>query len=336
MNKMAALLIFLMISESAFSTVLHWPECAKGTLSVQNKSHQNQKFWLQKFDPTLNTETETEISGLQNLKIEIIQRTKTERNSLLHFSANKDFDVTYTCAQKNYPATSLEGGVQTFRKSNLIQQSLYLKNLFTNTNYFKIETLNKLRQPLKTQFVSLKPNAQRTIMLQKASDIFYIRVRAENKFSVFNLNSMGSENAMIVDTDNRPEILNAVFFEIAPRTGSGDSFIAQIKDPLLIAKARLQISNPALEKMLFAKIQKGHNNQNRNLASVTKSFWNWSVAEVTNIADIGSTACNGLPQIVDDRIDTWAKDPGRICFWTYRIKREVPASEVATGQKTPF
>ncbi len=335
MTKAIILLVF-MISQTAFSTVLHWPECAKGTLSVQNKSNQIQKFWLQKFDPTLNTETETEISALQNMKIEILQNSKTERNTLLHFSNNKDLDVIFNCNQKNYPATMIEGGIQTFRKSNLPQQTIYLKNLYTSSNYFKIETLNRFRQPIKTIFASLKSNEQRKIMLQIVKDSTYTRITADNKFAAFNLTVSGSENVMIADSETKPEIQNAVFFEIAPRTGGGDSFIAQIKDPNLIDKARLQISNPSLEKMLFAKIQKGHNNQNRNLASVTKSFWNWSVTEVTNIADIGSTACNGLPQIIDDRIDSWVTDPGRICFWTYRIKREVPASEIATGQKISF
>lgn len=194
--------------------------------------------------------------------------------------------------------------------------------------------MNRLREPLRTIIHTLNSNEQRKVLLLPTPELAFVRISAENKFTAFNLNSVGSQNAMIADTQQFPEdTTGGVYFEVGPRTGPGDSFTVKITNPALIEKARLQISNPTLEKMLFARIQKGHQKQNRNLATTTKSFWNWSVVEVTNIADFGSTACNGLPQIVDDRIDFWQKDPGRICFWTYRIKREVPAREIATGQK---
>ncbi len=315
------------------ATILHWPECLKGELFLQNKTATPQKVWLQTFDPRLNSEIEIELPQLKLVQIPILMKTKTERNSVFHQMGTKDIEAKFQCTDKSYLATSLEGGVQTFRKSDLAQQVVYIKNLFSEKNKFKIEVLNQFRQPIHTIFKLMNSNEQRKIMLLSNPDLFYVRVSAENKFAAFNLNSKGSQNAMMADVQVVPENTEGVFFEIGPRTGTGDSFTVMIKNPALIEKARLQITNPSLEKMLFAKVQKGHNNQNRNLASTTKSLWNWSVTEVTNIADIGSTACNGLPQIVDDRIDFWVKDPGRICFWTYRIKREVPAQEIATGQK---
>ena len=83
--------------------------------------------------------------------------------------------------------------------------------------------------------------------------------------------------------------------------------------------------------MLFARIQKNHQGFNRNWSKVEKSFWSWSASEVTDFADLGSTACNGAPQEVDDRMDYWVIDPGQICFWNYRVKKELSPLEVATG-----
>lgn len=324
----------MMISTKIFATVLHWPECQTGRLTLYNKSSSAQKIWLQTFDPTLKTETEVRLPPLQNIQVLIQHKNKTERNALLHFLNSKEFEIDFQCANKKYLATQIEGGVQTFRASDLPQQMIYLKNLFTAKNKFKIEILNRFRQPVLNLSVLLSSNEQRKIILPQTSELFYIRVSAENKFVAFNLNSVGSQNAMIVNPQVVVENKNGVYFELLPRQGVfGDSFTVLISDAKMIAKAREQISNPNLEKMLFAKIIKGSNNQNRNLASITKSFWNWSVAEVTNIADLGSTSCNGLPQAVDDRIDSWITDPGRICFWTYRIKREVPSLEISTGQK---
>lgn len=316
------------------ATVNHWVECASGDLFIQNKSPQIQKAWLQTFDPELTAETETELAPLTSVKIHIQKKTKTERYSLFHFLKPQDLNVTFTCDlnKLNYSSTTNEGGELTFRKSDLVNQTLYLKNLFTAKNKFKIEILNRFRQPIQNLSATLNSNEQKKIMLQKNIDLFFIRISAENKFVAFNLTSLGAQSALILDTQKVAENNTGVFFEVAPRSGLGDSFTVLISNPAMIDKARLQITNPGLEKMLFAKIKKGHASQNRNLASMTKSFWNWSVTEVTNIADLGSTACNGLPQIVDDRIDSWAQNPGRICFWTYRIKREVPSSEIATGQ----
>lgn len=322
----------VLLSPIAKGTVLHWPECASGLLSVQNTTTETQRVYLQTFDPTLKSEVSYQIPKLQTIQIPVDKKNTTERNALLYFSNARNIKANLNCQNKNYGSTSLEGGIQTFKKSELAQQIIYLKNLFTEKNKFKIELLDRYRKPLRIVTKDLKSNEQRKIMLLNNSELFYIRVSAESKFASFNLTTLGSQNAMIADSDRVPEP-SGVFFEVAPRDGIGDSFTVQIQNPDLIAKARQQISDPSLEKMLFAKIQKGHHQQNRNLASITKNFWNWAVLEVTNIADIGSTSCNGLPQMVDDRIDFWTTNPGRICFWTYRIKREVPALEIATGQK---
>lgn len=333
-NTILAAFVMTMTSLPAFSTILHWPECDSGTLNVKNKTSSDQRVWLQSFNPTLISETAIDVAASRTAVVTVTHQSKSERNSLIHFLNSKDIEATFQCAGKTYPAAAIDGGVQTFKKSDLRQQTAYLKNLFTDKNTFKIETLNRFRQPLKTITAVLNSNEQRQIVMPESVDTAYVRVSAENKFAAFNLNSFGSQNAMIVDPQPLSEDTTAgVYFEVGPRTGPGDSFTVKITNPAMIQKARLQISNPTLEKMLFAKIQKGHQKQNRNLASTTKAFWNWSVTEVTNIADLGSTACNGLPQIVDDRIDSWVQDPGRICFWTYRIKREVPAREIATGQK---
>ena len=327
-------LALLLVPNLCLATVHHWVECTSGDLFIQNKTTQTQKVWLQTFDPELKVETELELSSLASVKIHLQKKTKTERYSLFNFLKPQDLNVSFNCdANKlNYAATAYEGGELTFRKSDLISQTIYLKNLFTAKNKFKIEILNRFRQPVLNLAVTLNSNEQKKIMLQKNIDLYFIRISAENKFAAFNLFSQGAQSALILDTQKVAENNLGVFFEVGPRSGYGDSFTVLISNPAMIAKARLQIADPTLEKMLFAKIQKGHAQQNRNLASTTKSFWNWSVTEVTNIADLGSTACNGLPQIVDDRIDSWAQNPGRICFWTYRIKREVPSSEVATGQ----
>ena len=99
----------------------------------------------------------------------------------------------------------------------------------------------------------------------------------------------------------------------------------------MAVRARELIKFPQKEKMVFAKIQKQHSGFNRNWTKPEKSFWSWSTSEVTNFADLGSTACNGTPQEVEDRFEHWIVDPGQICFWNYRVKKELTPAEVAAG-----
>jgi hypothetical protein len=121
---------------------------------------------------------------------------------------------------------------------------------------------------------------------------------------------------------------------VGARTGADDNFVVKIEKPELIEKARTQIKNPALEKIVFAKIAKDHNGFNRNFNS-GGSFWSWSATEVTGFGDFGSTACNGQPQMLEDRVDSWIENPGQICFWSYRIKRELTSDEITKGKLAP-
>ena len=161
----------------------------------------------------------------------------------------------------------------------------------------------------------------------------FVRVQGANRFAAFNLTTSGSEGPILIASQPSDTVSeSAAYFEVRSQDNISDSFIAKITDPDLITQARLQISNPNLEKILFAKITKGHSGFNRNWTKTEKPFWSWSVSEVTSIADLASTSCNGLPQAVEDRVDYWVKDPGRICFWSYRIRKELKPSEVASGE----
>lgn len=310
----------------ARAEVLHWAQpCEKGELVLTNTTAEVRKAWLQKFTTELVDETPVELKSHETQRLALSKTDFTQQFSLLHFETSKTFTAYVTCEKKTYAVNSLEGGVLTFQNVN----ELALQNLFADTNFVTIDELNLKNEVLFSSTLQLASREMQNFTTHpKAAKV---RVSATHRFSVFSLKESGSEGPNLVEPQKVSEIFDSVFFEVGPRTGNGDTFIVQIKDPKLIQKARDQVNNPSLEKIVFAQIEKGASSFNRNRSRPEKSFWSWFPSEVTNISDLGSTTCNGLPQFIEDHVDSWVKDPGRICFWSYRIKREISSRAIADG-----
>lgn len=333
--KIAAFLTLTATTTVSMAEVIRWPQaCLSGDLLVTNSSAIDVSGWLQKFSPDLVLETEFSFKAGSLTKVKVLAENYNQFFSLFYFQNNStSLKATFSCEKNNYTAHSFEGGLLTFRKSDLAENKLWLQNLFSDTNTVQIELLNRRFQVLSTTSISLKSLEQKNYkILPTDFDWSYVRIKATQRLAAFNLTSQGSEGPLLIGSQVSEVSDLAAYFVVGPRDGSGgDQFIIQVIDTAMIAKAREQISNPRLEKIVFAKIQKGHSGFNRNWSKKEKSFWSWSTAEVTNISDIGSTACNGFPQIVEDRMDTWLQDPGNICFWSYRIKKELSPAEVSSG-----
>jgi hypothetical protein len=52
---------------------------------------------------------------------------------------------------------------------------------------------------------------------------------------------------------------------------------------------------------------------------------------VSRFADFGHISCDGSPELVEERLMAWLKNP-HICFWSYRLERELrPAVRLVPG-----
>ncbi|MBC7465158.1 MAG: hypothetical protein H7256_04140 [Bdellovibrio sp.] len=334
-TQLVSFLITLTCAYAASAEVFRWPQgCLTGDLEVVNLTHHDVSGWVQTFKPNLVDEANYLFNADSKTKIKITAKTASEFFSLLTFEKNQALKVTYLCDTATYPAHTFEGGVLTYRKSELPENKLWLQNLYPDANTFQLEFLNRSQEVLVTTSISL--NAMEQISYKTpgtVTDWSYVRIRALQRYAAFNITPTGSEGPFIIDTQKTVVDDTVAYFVVAARDNSGDQFIIQVTNDAMIAKAREQITNPTLEKIVFARIQKGNSGFNRNWSKKEKPLWSWSTAEVTNISDIGSTACNGFPQAVEDRVESWSKDPGRICFWSYRIKKELTPAEVAAGQQ---
>lgn len=330
-NQTLVLFIFVFFTSfTALAEVLHWSQaCKNGELVVQNHKARSTSVWLQSFDKELLDEAEYSVAGYSKVFIPI---TESTFHSLLHFNDSGSLSVNYHCEDKVYRANTLEGGVLTFKKTPAIQNFLWIQNLYSGTNEFEIELLLK-DQSVVSQFKVTLSSFENHLFKTPDSDFnwSFIRVKASHKYSSFSLNKKGSEDAFHILPQQSAVDLNAAYFLVGPQAGKDDSFIVKIQDPAMIARARDLIQNPQKEKMLFARIQKDHQGFNRNWNKPEKNYWSWSVTEVTNFDDFGSITCNGTPQELEDRVDFKVNNVGRICFWDYRVKKELSPSEVSTG-----
>ncbi len=341
MNRIFCLLIQLaccfILTLKCHAEVLRWPQlCVSGKLQIRNNSSSSAPAWLQKFTPSLTEENEITLAPAATTEL-MIKVTETNTwFSLLSFKKAGVVQATFHCDTLTYPTSSLEGGVLTFKKSDAFKNTLYLKNLFFDNNLIHVEYLDWQHKFVSEAKVSLGPFQKLNYETPNLKSTWsFVRVWADHRFLAFNMNLTGAAlpDQIQPQSTNLPE--KATYFVVGDRTNLSDTFLIQLSDPIMIAKAREQISHPNLEKIVFARLQKGHGQFNRNWSKKEKSFWSWSAAEVTNISDLGSTSCNGLPQAVEDRAELWLKDPGQICFWRYRIKKELTATEVISGIQTP-
>ncbi len=331
-NTALCLLFFnLVLLTKANAEILRWPQlCPSGKLRIENRTNVQVRTWIQNFKGENRIETEVILPAKGHADVLLETHTAEERFTLMHFENPQKISATFVCEKNSLfsQAQSLEGGQLIFVKSDLTENKIWLQNLYSDVNIIHIEYLDLNRKMIGEDFLTLKSFEQQNFKVQNRA---YARVRisAENRFTAFSLISSGSQNPKEIEIGESHPDRTAHYFLVAPRDGVGDSFVVRIQNPEMTARARELVLHPELEKIVFAKIEKGHQGFNRNWSKPEKSFWSWSATEVTNFDDIGSSACNGIPQLVEDEINNWAQDPGRICFWNYRIKKELSSDEVA-------
>lgn len=322
----------LLLTFKAAGEILRWPQlCQNGTLVVRNSSNQNLRAWIQKFSEGKRFESEISVRAFGKSEFQIQSNSTEDRFSLMHFNSPSKITATFNCEKNRLSskAQSFEGGVMSFEKSDLAENKIWLQNLFAGENQVSIEYVDFIGNTISSDQVILNSFEQRNFKtILPDSNWQTLRISATQRWSSFMMTASGARSPQSVKPQTSIAEHQYSYFEIGPREGEGDTFIARIADPAMISRARELVQHPEYEKIVFAKIVKGHQGYNRNMSKIEKSFWSWSISEVTNFADIGSTACNGMPQIVEDDVDLWVQNPGRICFWNYRIKREIPIHEI--------
>lgn len=326
-------MVGFLIASSAEAKVVYWPSfCDSGVLSVSNTTREEKSFWLQDFAPELVDETEYVLQPNQQVQIALVNSDSLHHHSLLHFHKTGELKTSYVCHDNLYPATEISGGIQIYEKSNAKHNKLWLQNLSHEENTLEISFLSRTQQVLKKIEISLSAYQQTTFDTAFSGNWAQIRIASPLKFISYLLHESGGRAADEVIPLAQPAPNNGIYFLAGARNSEDDSFVIKITDQELARKARNILATPSSEKIIFATIQRSPQSFNRNFSTDSRSHWAWSTKEVTGFGDFASTACNGHPQALEDRLDKWVNGIGRICFWNYRLLKELSPEEVSSGR----
>lgn len=332
-------LSLLLTGHRVLSQPWYLPTDGADSVFIENTSRQNQRVWI---SPPVDSENSNpELANPEELAIELTP-LETKEISLMSY---KKFPWIQIKSYENVPLriSLLSGGKKNyipFGRSDYLKSKSFLKK---QSGLLYISNLSILHQNqisihASPQGSTGSPDFQ--IELSKFESVKIpisisvwdqIQIHAEYPVTAYFISDDGlspllpQKSKTIFTTEE-----NTVYFNMSNQDHT-QSFVFKTKDPQLIANARKQIENPDLRMILFAKIEKGPQNFNRDLSDPLSPVWSWSVSEIHGFGFFGSLDCDGSPQILEDYLLPWLNAETGICFWNYRIEREVTPTEIQTG-----
>lgn len=312
-------------------------------IQAQNPSKQPQRFWTQNrvgeelqerhFDlqagETLNVDAEMFLTASQAFSI------KTWEPDILRFTAQCADEPKIPLSTITSPEIShyFPRGVRTVK--------MKLANLFLESQPVLLTAYSKTGTVIGTQTVKLKNYYDtQAIKWNLDQDIARVDVRGEARLHSWAFFDTGLSESLSPALALKPAALatdqGKTYFLISTRDAKADeSYVIALSDDAQIKTARAQIKQTGFEKILVARIQIGHGQMNRNFYSKDKSPYSWSVSQVDAFADFAHISCDGSPDLTEERLIQNLNEGGRICFWRYRVVRELKPIEVSTGNLIP-
>ena len=341
-----AALMFLLSTPAKASDVFYVPAfCApeKLTLLVSNKTAEPQRLWtqvrfddeLQEIHHDLDPKSEIKIAGSEFLPDFRGFSVKTGTTNSLQIKARCENSACIPLSSVTSPQVSH------YLPTSISTVKVHLLNLYLKSNTVHLRAFNKTGVEVASQDVTLeKYYDTKTFKWNLPAEASRVEVSGEGRLhSWLFYDSLLSEK-LSPGVALKPVTLSAeaikTYFLVSTRDARPEeAFVIALEDPQQIATAREQIRNPALEKIIVAGIELGNGGHNRAFMSRDKSPYSWSVNRVDAFADFAHIDCDGSPDLTEERLMQKLNEGGRICFWRYRITRELTASEVSSGELKP-
>lgn len=206
----------------------------------------------------------------------------------------------------------------------------FVQNLNPQSQTVMLRFKNTLGQIVGSQSVTLGKYMATTIFKVFAAAEF-VEMEGQGRFSVL----MWTEGSFVPETFKVPvkTRLPASSYFLMARPDLTESFVVKIEDPKMADTARDLIKAHSM-KLLFADIEYAPKSENRSLSDLESSPFSWRVKRVVGFNDFGSITCDGSPQMVEDQIFKWLLMK-RICFWGFKLKKELTIDEVQRGRLGP-
>jgi hypothetical protein len=256
---------------------------------------------------------------------------KSLNSKAFRFSLSCEEGPTWTAGSLTSPQVThyVPDGSRSFK--------IYLSNLFLKKQKVSLRAYSKTQNLIAEQEITLENSYDtKTIKWSLTEDVSRIDVVGTDRLHsdiFFIQNNKEIQSPGLVGHPTRlPASEEKTYFLVSTKSASTDeAFVIALDDPAKIATAREQISNPSLEKIIVAGVELGDGGYNRAFLSRDKSPYSWSVNRVDAFADFAHIDCDGSPDLMEERLEQKLSEGGRICFWRYRVVRELTLEEVRSG-----
>jgi hypothetical protein len=302
-------------------------------LQVENTTPDVQSFWFQHLGKTPFEESYGEIKAQARLSLSLADSYHAGQTAIamktqvagLNFSARcKDSTLEWKLDSQTSPWKNLEVS------PNDSLLNLNLINLSQQENILEISYEN-FWGVLGTQLITLPAGfTNYARLLNPPLGTRLITFHGKGRWTGKILNDLSQEIPLHDETLQLHQIPQKRYFLFASLyPDTTETFVVPMTDPAMIAQTTDQIRLPNSARLLVARIEKSLSGLNRDLSSVAKTPWSWQVVEAQNYADFAHISCNGTPQIVEERLNDWMLGTGgTICFWNYRVVRELSPWEI--------
>lgn len=310
------------------------------SLIIKNKTSEQQRFWTQ-----LHLEEEIqEIVYEIEPKAQLVIQGSDFLTSKVGFSIKSlektSLEISAHCkGTENIPLSDLTSPqVSHWLPSSKRTVKIHLLNLFLKSNSVQLRAFNQRGMLVEKKVIQLeKYYDTQSLKWTLSGEASRIEVLGQERLHSLVLFDSQEEEKLSPAVVLKPLVLptdpSKTYFLISTKENKPDeAFVIALDDPQKIATAREQIKNPDLEKIVVAGIELGNGGFNRAFLSRDKSPYSWSVNRVDAFADFAHIDCDGSPDITEDRLLQKLNEGGRICFWRYRIVKELSPKEVASGK----
>lgn len=328
-------------SQTYYSPVLCAPENL--TLFVTNKTKEPQRVWTQVRFGTEIDERHHDLEPQGKIKIRGTSfLPETTGFSVKSWEKNV-VQITSTCTDSfSTVLTDLTSPEVTHWLPAKIQTvKLHLLNLFLKPNQIHLKAFNSQGAVIGEKTVSLEKyydtSAFKWTLPQAISRL---EIQGEERLHSILSYDNGVEEKISPGIALKPVTMSVdpakTYFLVSTKEAqASEAFVIALDKAETIAVAREQIRNPQLEKIVVAGIELGHGGFNRAFLARDKAPYSWSVNRVDAFADFAHIDCDGSPDLTEERLEQKLNEGGRICFWRYRVVRELTAEEVSSGRLKP-
>lgn len=334
-------LSLLTLSAEAAQVFYAPDKCAPSELQLVliNRSSSEVKAWTQVRVGLDIDEQEFDLEPLSKVKVAGEDFLKHSQSFSVKTPDDNKLQVVLQC--KDQLEVTLSSYTSPFVTHELQSPSRSVKvdllNLYLKKNTVTLKAFSRDNALIAERTVSLE-NSYDTQSFKWIFDheVARIEVVSEERVNSVVLSAVDDgelqSHAVVKPAARLPASNDKTYFLVSTRDKNPTgAFVIALDQPEQIATAREQIARPELEKIVVARIGLGSGGFNRSFTANDKSPYSWSVAQVENFADFAHIDCDGSPDLVEERLNRKLNEDARICFWRYRIIRELSSEEVRSG-----